>query len=88
MEEVENFYLKVQANLRNLQATRLTREKTLPLKVEVYKNKKETKKSKRLHNKQEKLRNKINKGYHKGVADSIRIINKIFEGYLKECSND
>ena len=88
MEEIENFYLKVQANLKNLQANKLTKEKTMPLKIDVHEKHRETRYAKKIHKKEEKLRKSIVNGYHKGVTDSIRIVNKIFEEYLKKCSND
>lgn len=88
MEGIENFYLRVQANLKNLQANKLTKEKTIPMKIDVHQNRKETRRIKKLHKKEEKLRRSINNGYHKGVADSIQVVNKIFKEYFEKCSDD
>lgn len=83
MEKVENFYLNVQAKLKELQAKRLLKEKRIPLKIDVHEKHKETWKLRRLCRREEKLRENINNGYHKGVDDSIRILNKVFEDFLK-----
>lgn len=87
MVEIENFYLRIQSNLKTLQTNRLVKERLLPIKIDVHEKCKETSKVKRITRKEQKQRKNIEKGYHKGVSDSIRIVNKIFKEYF-DCSND
>lgn len=82
MDNIENFYLKIQADLKTLQTNRLVKERLLPIKIYVHDKRKETSKIKIITRKEQKQRKNIEKGYHKGVSDSIRIVNKIFKEYL------
>ena len=88
MEELNNYYLQVIANLKTLQTDKLTQERLLPLTFAVCKKKKETTKSRKLAKKKERQRAKIEQGYFKGVEDSLKIVNKIYKVILKHVEKD
>lgn len=88
MEKVTNFYLAVNASLKNLQTERLSREKLLPLKIVLSKEKKISWKNKRLIKKNEKLRKQIEDGYYKGIKDSLKSMNQIYEEFLQMCQEN
>lgn len=85
MEELENFYYQVIASLKNLESKRLLNERRLPIEYPVYAKIKNTYRARRLAKKQRKLNLKIEKGYYKGISDSISKINKLYKEYIK-CS--
>ena len=88
MEEIENFYLLVIAELKSLQTARLVKERLLPFQVYVHKTKKDTFLANYRSLKKEKQRKKIAEGYHSGVENSIQRVRKIYKKYLKECLKD
>lgn len=88
MDEIQNFYLKILASLKNIQSKRLYSERQLPLKIDLYEKRTETRKAKKLLKKSEIQRKKIEKGYHKAIEDCIKQIDKIYKDTLKCYSND
>ena len=88
MDLLENFYLKIIANLKNLQTVRMSSEKLLPLKFELFEKRKDFWKARKLSKKSEKQRKQIENGYYKGIADALKLVNKIFKVYEKECSKE
>lgn len=85
MEEIQNFYLKIMAELHLKQTVKLSKERLLPQEYVLCKDKKVTRKTKSLCKKSERQRKKIEKGYYKGIDDSIKIIQSIYKKALK-CS--
>lgn len=88
MEELEKFYFQVIASLKNLESKRLLYERSLPVEYPVYEKRKSTYRARKLAKKQKKMLLKIEKGYYKGISDSIDKINKIYKDYIKCCSKD
>lgn len=88
MEDLENFYYQVIASLKNLESKRLLSERSLPVEYPVYEKRKNTYRARRLARKHKKLNLKIEKGYYKGIMDSILKINKIYKEYIKCSSKD
>ncbi len=88
MEEIQNFYLKILSELRTMQTKRIQKERLLPHE-HIYKaSKKEIRLTKKFFKKSEKQRKKIEKGYYKGVQDSINLVEMIYKKVLKCSSND
>ena len=83
MEEIENFYLKIIAELKILQTERLSKERMLPFKLDVHEKKIETLKARILCKKAEKQRQRLENGYIKGVQDTIKRVTKIYKEYMK-----
>lgn len=88
MEDLENFYYQIIASLKNLESKRLLSERSLPVEFPVYAKLKNTYRARRLVRRHKKLNLKIEKGYYKGISDSISKINKIYKEYLKCSSKD
>ena len=83
MDEIQNFYLRVLAELKNLQAIKLNRSRLLPQEYVIFSDKGESFKQKRLAKKAEKQRKQIEEGYYKGIADCIGMVNHIYKVTLK-----
>jgi hypothetical protein len=83
MEELQNFYLTIIAELKTLETNKLSSERRLPIKIDVHEKRKDTLKAKRLSKQADKQRNQIEKGYYKAIDDCIKRINKTYKETLK-----
>ena len=83
MDEIENLYLLIIAELKTLQTARLSKERLIPFQVDVHKTKKDTFLSKYRSLKKEKQRRRIAEGFHSGVEKSIQRVRKTYKQYLK-----
>lgn len=88
MEEIENFYLKILSRLKTIQSKRLYSERQLPLKIDLHEKHTETRKARKLLKKSELQRKKIEKGYYKGIEESINVLEKVYKETLKCYSDD